>query len=134
MYESLVEAAKKARHTAYCPYSHFAVGAALLAKDGRIFTGCNIENASFGATICAERVALGKAVSEGARAFAAIAIVSSAETKTPPCGICRQVLMEWMPQGDVVLWSKEEGICIEPLAQLLPGAFLQASMEGRKEE
>lgn len=130
MYESLIEAAKEARNMAHCPYSHFAVGAALLAKDGRIFTGCNIENASFGATICAERVALGKAVSEGAREFLAIAIVSSAETKTPPCGICRQVLMEWMPEGDVVLWSREKGIQVERLSALLPGAFLQASMEG----
>lgn len=134
MYESLVEEAKKARNMAYCPYSHFAVGAALLAKDGRIFTGCNIENASYGATICAERVALGKAISEGARAFVAIAIVSSAEENTPPCGICRQVLVEWMPEGDVVLWSKKAGIQVEPMAALLPGAFLRASMEEQKKE
>ena len=90
----MIEMAKEAMQFSYSPYSHFKVGAALLAKDGRVFKGCNIENASYGATNCAERTALFKAVSEGAREFIAIAI--AAEKSAPwPCGICRQALNEF---------------------------------------
>lgn len=91
--EALIEQARRALARSYSPYSHFAVGAALLAADGSIFTGCNIENASYGATICAERTALFKAVSEGRRTFTAIAL--AATRMVPPCGMCLQVLSEF---------------------------------------
>lgn len=119
----LITKAKEAMANAYVPYSSFQVGAALLAKDGRVFTGCNVENATFGATICAERTAVTKAVSEGAREFEKIAIVSSGGDFTPPCGICRQVLFEFMPMGQVVLWSEKEGEQEFPLSDLLPMGF-----------
>ncbi|MBE6883055.1 MAG: cytidine deaminase [Ruminococcaceae bacterium] len=93
---------------AYVPYSHFQVGAALLGRSGRIYSGCNIENSSYGATNCAERTALFKAVSEGEREFDAIAIVSSAGTATPPCGICRQVLSEFAPALPVLLVCEDK--------------------------
>ena len=99
----LIEQAKKAMENAYVPYSHFKVGAALLDKNGTIFLGCNIENASYGATCCAERTAIFKAVSEGVTTFEKIAIVSDSKKLTPPCGICRQVLLEFMPEGIVIL-------------------------------
>ena len=104
--QELIAKAKEVMTKAYAPYSHFQVGAALLAKDGRVFTGCNVENATYGATICAERTAVTKAVSEGA-----------------PCGICRQVLFEFMPEGKVVLWSELEGEKEFALAELLPFGF-----------
>ncbi|MBO5150125.1 MAG: cytidine deaminase, partial [Anaerotignum sp.] len=108
--EKLVALAKEAMEHAYVPYSHFKVGAALLAKDGRVFKGCNIENASYGATNCAERTAIFKAVSEGCREFDAIAIVASSGDLVPPCGICRQVLFEFLPDGKVILDSDEKGM------------------------
>ena len=108
---------------AYAPYSHFQVGAALLAKDGRVFTGCNVENATYGATICAERTAVTKAVSEGVREFEKIAIVASSGDYAAPCGICRQVLFEFMPEGKVVLWSELEGEKEFALTELLPFGF-----------
>lgn len=121
--KELIAMAKEVMKRAYAPYSHFQVGAALLAKDGRVFTGCNVENASFGATICAERTAVTKAVSEGTREFEKIAIVASSGEYAAPCGICRQVLYEFMPEGNVVLWSKDEGELETPLRELLPMGF-----------
>ncbi|MCT4688353.1 cytidine deaminase [Vallitalea sp.] len=102
-YSEIVNEAMKAKEMAYVPYSKFKVGAAVITKGGKIYTGCNIENASFGATNCAERTALFKAVSEGEREFDAIAVVSSSGDFTPPCGICRQVLAELMPEGKIIL-------------------------------
>ena len=96
--KKLSEAALDVRKKAYCPYSGFAVGAALLCADGRVFTGCNIENSSFGLTNCAERTALFKAVSEGRRRFTRIAIAATADRFTAPCGVCRQVLAEFDPE------------------------------------
>lgn len=122
-YEKLIEVAIKSKESSYSPYSKFRVGAALLTKDGRIFSGCNIENASFGATICAERTAMVKALSEGARSFEAIAIVSDKEGYTFPCGICRQFLSEFGLELKVVLPS-ESGTKIMTLGELLPEAFL----------
>lgn len=119
----MIAMAKEVMQRAYAPYSRFQVGAALLAKDGRVFLGCNVENASFGATICAERTAVTKAVSEGVREFEKIAIVASSGEYAAPCGICRQVLYEFMPEGSVVLWSKDEGELETPLRELLPMGF-----------
>ncbi|MGM9916002.1 cytidine deaminase [Anaerotignum sp.] len=119
----LVSMAKEAMEHAYAPYSHFKVGAALLAKDGRVFKGCNIENASYGATNCAERTAIFKAVSEGVREFEAIAIVASSGAYASPCGICRQVLFEFLPDGKVILDSEEKGMATFSVQELLPFGF-----------
>ena len=119
----LVNIAKEAMENAYAPYSHFKVGAALLAKDGTVFKGCNIENASYGATNCAERIAIFKAVSEGYREFEAIAIVASSGEYAAPCGICRQVLFEFLPDGKVILDSNEKGMMIFSVQELLPFGF-----------
>jgi cytidine deaminase len=98
---NLVEAAIAARENAYAPFSKFKVGAAIEDEAGRVFTGCNVENATYGLTVCAERVAVWKAISEGARAFKRIAIVADTERLTPPCGACRQILWEFC--GDIEL-------------------------------
>ena len=119
----LVILAKEAMENAYAPYSHFKVGAALLVKDGRVFQGCNIENASYGATNCAERTAIFKAVSEGVREFEAIAIVASSGDYASPCGICRQVLFEFLPEGKVILDSDEKGMVTFTVRELLPLGF-----------
>ncbi len=121
--EKLVALAKEAMKNAYSPYSNFKVGAALLAKDGRVFTGCNVENASYGATNCAERTAIFKAVSEGYREFDTIAIVASSGDYASPCGICRQVLAEFMPDGKVILDSDEKGMVTYLVRELLPCSF-----------
>jgi len=119
----LIRAALEARERAYAPYSHFAVGAALLAADGRIFTGCNVENASYGLTMCAERVALFKAVSEGAREFTAIAIACGAGP-CAPCGACRQVLREFSPDLLVIMADAAgKEVRKERLSSLLPSSF-----------
>ncbi|MGQ4892117.1 MAG: cytidine deaminase [Candidatus Njordarchaeia archaeon] len=120
--DELVEYAKKASENAYAPYSKFRVGAALLTKDGKVFTGCNIENASYGLTICAERVALFKAVSEGYREFEAIAIY--AEKNMPyPCGACRQVLAEFVDKKFLFIISDGEHVETYTFAELLPHSF-----------
>ena len=119
----LLELAEKAAQNAYAPYSGFKVGAAVLCRDGSVYTGCNIENASYGASNCAERTAVFKAVSEGKKEFLKIAIMSSGRGFTFPCGICRQVLWEFMPQGDVVLGDVNGRIKVFKLKELLPEAF-----------
>ena len=119
----LLSIADKAMENAYAPYSKFKVGAALLCKDGTVFTGCNIENATYGATNCAERTAIFKAVSEGQRDFEAIAIVSSGGDKTFPCGICRQVMAEFAPELKIVLCDQNKNEHIYPLSELLPKTF-----------
>ena len=106
-FRSLIEEAEYARTKAYAPYSNFKVGAALLTKRGRIFHGCNIENSSFGATICAERTAVFKAISEGERDFLALAVVADTEGVCSPCGICRQVLSDF--------FTKDVQICLANL-------------------
>jgi cytidine deaminase len=122
--ERLLGAAREARSNAYAPYSNFQVGAALLAADGRIFTGVNVENASYGLTTCAERTAVSKAVSEGAREFRAIAVVGPEDdVACPPCGSCRQILYELGPDMVVVMASDGGRPLERKLSELLPGAF-----------
>ena len=122
--KDLMAEAVKARRRAHAPYSRFPVGAALLAADGRVFHGCNVENASYGLTVCAERNAAWKAVSEGATAFEAIAITARDGRGAPPCGACRQVLHEFAP-GMWVYWRDERGrILRSRLSGLLPKAFV----------
>ena len=119
----LFEMAVKALDNAYVPYSHFPVGACLLSEDGRAFSGCNIENASYGATICAERCAVSCAVSQGARAFRAIAVVGR-ERDAWPCGICRQVLSEFGPHMKVICGNAKSGaFTVATLEELLPRSF-----------
>ena len=125
--------AEDARNRAYAPYSHFTVGAALLAASGEIYCGCNIENASFGATNCAERTAFFKAVEAGQRQFKAIAIAGGKQGERsgfcPPCGICRQVMGEFCTEDFVILLGDGETIKRYTLGQLLPLAFSSNSME-----
>lgn len=123
-YNSLVDQAKEAMKMAYTKYSNFNVGAALLTKSGKVYTGCNIENSSFGATICAERVAFSKAVSEGEREFEAIAIVSSSGDYTYPCGICRQFMSEWGTDLKLIFENGKE-LKTYSLKELLPEAFTE---------
>ncbi|MBO5237400.1 MAG: cytidine deaminase [Lachnospiraceae bacterium] len=120
--QELIQHAQRGMEQAYAPYSNFRVGAALLAKSGNIYLGCNIENSSYGATNCAERTAIFKAVSEGEREFEAIAIVCSNGTKAYPCGICLQVMSEFLPEGKVIL-EDENGIQTYKVSELLPSAF-----------
>ncbi len=119
-WEKLVAAAWQAREAAYAPYSNFAVGAALLAKDGRIFMGCNVENISYGLTNCAERVAIGAAVAAGAREFLAVAVVADTGVPISPCGACRQVLAEFGTPR-VMLANRNEQLEFS-LEDLLPRA------------
>ncbi len=125
----LLEIAKNAREKAYVPYSHFQVGAALLTKSGKVYTGCNVENASYGATNCAERTAIFKAVSEGEQQFDKIAIVSSSGEFTFPCGICRQVIAEFMKDGEIILGNDQGEIKTLQFKEVLPFAFTEADLE-----
>ena len=119
----LITAARDAREHACADFSHFAVGAALETADGTIVTGCNIENATYGLTVCAERVALWKALSEGHRKFRRIAVVAPPEAPTPPCGACRQLLWEFAGDIEVVLANLEGETARHQLAELLPQPF-----------
>lgn len=120
----LLERAREAREHAYAPYSRFPVGAALLAEDGRIFTGVNVENASYGLTTCAERTAVTKAISEGARSFRAVAVVGPEDDLAcTPCGSCRQILHEAGRDMLVVMPGEAGDPQVVPLHELLPGAF-----------
>ena len=131
--EELVQLAKDARSRSYVPYSGFAVGAALLCKDGTVYQGCNIENAAYGPSNCAERTAIFKAVSEGVRSFEAIAIVGGAENEKgeteikdfcPPCGVCRQVMSEFCGKDfKIILFDGKSSIKEFTLAELLPESF-----------
>ena len=134
--QELIRAAFAARKFAYTPYSHFQVGAALLTKQGKVYTGCNIENAGYTPTNCAERTALFKAVSEGERAFSAIAVVGSMEGTvntlvTGPCGVCRQALYEFGgPALTVIMARTEEDYIVTTLGELLPYGFGPANLAG----
>ena len=119
----LIRAAFKARSFAYTPYSHFKVGAALLAKNGMVYTGCNIENAAYGVTICAERTAIFKAVSEGRRDFVRIAIVGNSTDYCWPCGACRQFLFEFAPDLECLIARGDHEYVKLPLRELLAHGF-----------
>lgn len=121
--EELIGRAVDARSKAYAPYSNFKVGAALVAENGEIFTGCNVESASYGLTVCAERVAIWKAVSEGVTKFTEIAVVADTEELTPPCGVCRQIIWEFCGDIPVVLANLKGQSETVQMRELLPRAF-----------
>ena len=121
--EELVSLALQARENAYAPYSNFAVGAALLSADGEVFTGCNVENASYGLSMCAERVALFKAVCRGKRSFAAVAVAAGTGDYCRPCGACRQVLAEFGGHTRVYMANRHGAYSEMTVAELLPEAF-----------
>lgn len=123
--ELLLKLATEARDRSYSPYSHYAVGAALLTKDGKIYQGCNIENASFTPTICAERTAFFKAIFDGVREFAAIAVIGTGEMPAYPCGVCRQVMAEFCDADFVIITSNRDGseVVTETLDQMMPHRF-----------
>ncbi|MBV8729402.1 MAG: cytidine deaminase [Acidobacteriia bacterium] len=123
MIEALVAAALAAREHAHAPYSKFKVGAALEDAEGRIHTGCNIENATYGLTVCAERVALFKAISEGVRQFRRIAVGADTDVLTPPCGACRQLLWEFCGDLEIALVNLRGSIEVHHLKDLLPRPF-----------
>jgi cytidine deaminase len=122
-FDTLIVAAKQARENAHAPFSNFRVGAAVRAHSGRVYTGCNIENATLGLTCCAERVAIFKAMSEGERGFNAIAVVTDGDTVTPPCGACRQIIWEFCGDIPVLLANLSGKVEKETSAGLLPRQF-----------
>jgi cytidine deaminase len=119
----LIEIAKGARLRSVAPFSSFLVGAALRTKDGKLYTGCNVESASYGLTVCAERVAIWKALSEGERDFTELAVVADTESLTPPCGTCRQIIWEFCKQATIVLANLRGDNQIVSIGELLPRAF-----------
>lgn len=130
-YKTLIIAAKKALRNSYAPYSRLKVGAAVLGGSGRIYTGVNVENASYGLTVCAERVALYKAVSEGEKSVKAVAVVSSPGKRIIPCGACLQVIAEFGPGADIITLSAK-GFSPVKLTKFLPRAFKFTPAGGRK--
>src|SRR4051812_25151994 len=121
--KTMIAMARRARDFAFAPFSRFKVGAAIRTRDGRIYTGCNIENASFSLTLCAERVAAFKAISEGVRDIRQVAIVTDARKLTPPCGACRQILWEFAPHAQVILANVRGRMRKVTVAKLIPQPF-----------
>ena len=121
--ETLISAARQARENAHAPYSNFRVGAALRATSGRIFGGCNVENASYGLTVCAERIAIFKAISEGERGFDAISVVTDTDALTPPCGACRQLIWEFCGDIPVIMANLKGRVEIMQMQNLFPRPF-----------
>ena len=128
--QKLMDCAIKARENAYSPYSHFAVGAALLCEDGTIYEGCNIENASYGLTNCAERTAVFKAVSEGYTKFKALAVVADTEGPCAPCGACRQVVVEFKIPI-IIMGNLMRNVKIVTIEELLPFSFSESELIGK---
>jgi cytidine deaminase len=122
-YDPLIAAAKQARENAHAKFSNFKVGAGLRSSSGKIYGGCNVENATYGLTVCAERVAIFKAISEGERKFDAIAVVTDASTLTPPCGACRQLIWEFCGDIPVVLANLAGKVEVIRMSQLFPKPF-----------
>jgi len=121
--ETLISAATQARENAHAPYSNFRVGAALRATSGRIFGGCNVENATYGLTVCAERIAIFKAISEGERGFDAISVVTDTDALTPPCGACRQLIWEFCGDIPVIMANLKGRVEIMQMQNLFPRPF-----------
>lgn len=128
----LIEAAQEARTHSVAPFSGFQVGAAVRTGSGKVYTGCNVESASYGLTVCAERVAIWKALSEGERQFTELAVVADTETLTPPCGTCRQIIWEFARGAKIVFANLEGQSEIFHMADLLPRAFDARFLKGRK--
>jgi cytidine deaminase len=122
-FQPLIEAARNARTYSVAPFSNFLVGAAVRTESGKVYTGCNVESASYGLTVCAERVAIWKALSEGERNFTQIAVVADTESLTPPCGTCRQIIWEFARGADIVFANLEGQSEVFHIADLLPRAF-----------
>lgn len=131
--DELIDAATAAMRRAYAPYSRFRVGAALLGRRGEVFVGCNVENAAYPASICAERGAVMTAVAHGERAFDLLAIATEADAPTPPCGQCRQVLAEFSPDLAIVSVARDGATQRWTMTDLLPSPFLPASLGDRAE-
>lgn len=127
--QALVDLARSMLERSYTPYSHFPVGAALLCADGAVFTGCNVENAAYGSTICAERTALVKAVSEGRREFTALAVVGNGGDYCWPCGACRQMLYEFAPELTLLVGRGDGSYCRTTLRELLPHGFGPSALD-----
>ena len=121
--QELIQIAKTARLHSVAPFSNFLVGAAVRTEEGKIYTGCNVESASYGLTVCGERVAIWKALSEGEREFAELAIVADTETLTPPCGTCRQIIWEFCKNATIVLANLDGETQECSIKELLPRAF-----------
>jgi cytidine deaminase len=129
--DELIAQAKDARRWAHAPYSHFSVGAALLTSDGRVFTGCNVENSTYGLSMCAERVAIFKAISDGATEIARVAVVTDHEQIAPPCGCCRQMIWEFASdKTEVILANLTGAVRTYGIRDLLPEAFDAKYLEG----
>jgi cytidine deaminase len=122
-YDPLIAAAKRARENAHAKFSNFKVGAGLQASSGKIYGGCNVENATYGLTVCAERVAIFKAISEGERKFQALAVVTDTDALTPPCGACRQLIWEFCGDLPVVMSNLKGKVEIIPMRELFPKPF-----------
>jgi cytidine deaminase, homotetrameric len=129
--EILIDEAIQAREKAYVPYSNFKVGAAALFEDGKIYSGCNIENASYGATNCAERTAIFNAVAKGNRVLKAIAVIGDTNSFTSPCGICRQVIAEFAesPEIKIIIIKNHKEYIVKTLDEILPGSFTKKDLE-----
>jgi cytidine deaminase len=123
VFKPLIEAAQRARSHSVAPFSNFLVGAAVQTENGKVYTGCNVESASYGLTVCAERVAIWKALSEGERNFTALAVVADTENLTPPCGTCRQIIWEFARNADIVFANLQGDSEVFHVADLLPRAF-----------
>ena len=132
--QQLVETAKTARLLSVAPFSNFLVGAAVKTEGGRVYTGCNIESASYGLTVCGERVAIWKGLSEGERRFAELAIVADTETLTPPCGTCRQIIWEFARDATIILANLRGETQTVSIRELLPRAFDARFLAGARKE
>ena len=130
--DKLISAAREAQRAAYAPYSEFKVGAALLTKDGHIFTGCNVENTTYGLSICAERVVVTKAISEGHKDFVLLVVVADSDEPISPCGACRQFMLEFNPEMEVVMVGDNGNRRRMTVSELLPHYFLRPGNDGKR--